>query len=159
MDSYLLYGITIVLLALSFFKDRKRTRMALKKGWKAFDNILPEFLVVMLFVGVMLAVLHPQTISKFIGKDSGWAGVVFAALVGSVTLIPGFIAFPTASLLIQAGAGLMQIGAFISTLMMVGIITMPVEIKYFGKKMTIYRNLMAFLFSFFVAYVIGKVVG
>lgn len=159
MDSYLLYGITIVLLALSFFKDRKRTRMALKKGWKAFDNILPEFLVVMLFVGVMLAVLDPQTISKFIGKDSGWAGVVFAALVGSVTLIPGFIAFPTASLLIQAGAGLMQIGAFISTLMMVGIITMPVEIKYFGKKMTIYRNLMAFLFSFFVAYVIGKVVG
>jgi uncharacterized membrane protein YraQ (UPF0718 family) len=133
--------------------------MALKKGWKAFDNILPEFLVVMLFVGVMLAVLDPQTISKFIGKDSGWAGVVFAALVGSVTLIPGFIAFPTASLLIQAGAGLMQIGAFISTLMMVGIITMPVEIKYFGKKMTIYRNLMAFLFSFFVAYVIGKVVG
>lgn len=159
MDSYILYGITIVLLALSFFKDRKRTRMALKKGWKAFDNILPEFLVVMLFVGVMLAVLDPQTISKFIGKDSGWAGVVFAALVGSVTLIPGFIAFPTASLLIQAGAGLMQIGAFISTLMMVGIITMPVEIKYFGKKMTIYRNLMAFLFSFFVAYVIGKVVG
>ena len=159
MDSYLLYGITIVLLALSFFKDRKRTRMALKKGWKAFDNILPEFLVVMLFVGVMLAVLDPQTISKFIGKNSGWAGVVFAALVGSVTLIPGFIAFPTASLLIQAGAGLMQIGAFISTLMMVGIITMPVEIKYFGKKMTIYRNLMAFIFSFFVAYVIGKVVG
>ncbi len=159
MDSYILYGITIVLLALSFFKDRKRTRMALKKGWKAFDNILPEFLVVMLFVGVMLAVLDPQTISKFIGKDSGWAGVVFAALVGSVTLIPGFIAFPTASLLIQAGAGLMQIGAFISTLMMVGIITMPVEIKYFGKKMTIYRNLMAFIFSFFVAYVIGKVVG
>ena len=158
MDSYILYGITIVLLALSFFKDRKRTRMALKKGWKAFDNILPEFLVVMLFVGVMLAVLDPQTISKFIGKNSGWAGVVFAALVGSVTLIPGFIAFPTASLLIQAGAGLMQIGAFISTLMMVGIITMPVEIKYFGKKMTIYRNLMAFIFSFFVAYVIGKVV-
>ena len=159
MDSYILYGITIMLLTLSFFKDRKKTRMALKKGWKAFDNILPEFLVVMLFVGVMLAVLDPQTISKFIGKNSGWAGVIMAALVGSVTLIPGFIAFPTADLLIQAGAGLMQIGAFISTLMMVGIITMPVEIKYFGKKMTIYRNLMAFIFSFFVAYVIGKVVG
>ena len=159
MDSYILYGITIMLLTLSFFKDRKKTRMALKKGWKAIDNILPEFLVVMLFVGVMLAVLDPQTISKFIGKNSGWAGVIMAALVGSVTLIPGFIAFPTADLLIQAGAGLMQIGAFISTLMMVGIITMPVEIKYFGKKMTIYRNLMAFIFSFFVAYVIGKVVG
>ncbi|MEA4871785.1 MAG: hypothetical protein VB076_03110 [Synergistaceae bacterium] len=63
MDSYLLYGVTIVFLLLSFFKDRKKTRMALKKGWKAFDNILPEFLVVILFVGVILAVLDPQTIS------------------------------------------------------------------------------------------------
>jgi len=53
----------------------------------------------------------------------------------------------------------MQIGAFISTLMMVGVVTIPVEIKYFGRKMTLLRNFMAFLFSFFVAYVIGKVAG
>ena len=112
MDSYLLYGITIVLLLLSFFKDRKKTSMALKKGWKAFDNILPEFLVVILFVGVMLAVLDPQTISKLIGKNSGWVGVILAATVGSITLIPGFVAFPTAALLLQAGAGYAQIAPF-----------------------------------------------
>ena len=159
LDSYLLYGITIVLLLLSFFKDRKKTRMALKKGWKAFDNILPQFLVVILFVGVMLAVLDPQTISRLIGKNSGWVGVILAAVVGSITLIPGFVAFPTAALILQAGAGYMQIGAFISTLMMVGVVTIPVEIKYFGKKMTLLRNLMAFIFSFFVAYVIGRAAG
>ena len=31
----------------------------------------------------------------------------------------------------------MQIGAFISTLMMVGIVTLPVEFKYFGKRLAI----------------------
>ncbi len=159
MDSYLLYGITIVLLLLSFFKDRKKTSMALKKGWKAFDNILPEFLVVILFVGVMLAVLDPQTISKLIGKNSGWVGVILAATVGSITLIPGFVAFPTAALLLQAGAGYMQIGAFISTLMMVGVVTFPVEKKYFGTKLTIVRNVMAFGFSFIVAGFMGAVLG
>lgn len=159
MDSYIFYGITILLLTFSFFKDKEKTLMALKKGWRAFENILPEFLVVILLVGVMLAALDPQIISKLIGKESGWMGVVLASLVGSVTLIPGFVAFPTAHLLLQAGAGFMQIGALVSTLMMVGLITMPVEIKYFGKRMTIFRNLMAFIFSFFVAYVIGKVVG
>ena len=46
-------------------------------------------------------------------------------------------------------------GAFISTLMRVGVVTLPVEIKYFGKKLAIYRNLLAFLFSFIVAYIIG----
>lgn len=36
---------------------------------------------------------------------------------------------------------------------------MPVEIKYFGKKATILRNSMAFIFSLSVAIIIGKVVG
>ncbi len=153
-----LYIITAALLLLSYSKDKKKTKMALKKAWKAFENILPEFLVVILLVGVLLAVADPAVISKIIGSGSGWTGVVLAAVVGAVTLIPGFVAFPTAALLVQGGAGYMQIGAFISTLMMVGIVTMPVEIKYFGKKLTVYRNVLAFAFSFIVAYIIGLVV-
>ena len=158
MSNYILYGITILLLIVSYYKDKKKTKMALKKAWKAFENILPEFLTVIMFVGVLLAVLNPQVISKIIGNNSGWVGVILAAFVGAITLIPGFVAFPTAAMLLENGAGYMQIGAFVSTLMMVGIVTMPVEIKYFGKKLTILRNLFAFIFSFLVAYIIGKVV-
>ncbi len=158
LSTLILYSITILLLILSFIKDKKKTKMSLKKAWKAFENILPEFLVVILFVGVLLAVLNPETISKVIGSDSGWIGVILAAVVGAVTLIPGFVAFPTAALILKSGAGYMQIGAFISTLMMVGVVTIPVEMKYFGKKLTVLRNLFAFIFSFFVAYIIGLVV-
>ena len=159
MSNYILYGITVALLVISYFKDKKKTKMSLKKAWKAFENILPEFLVVILLVGVLLAVSNPKAIGEVIGSNSGWLGVMFAAVVGSVTLIPGFVAFPTAAMLLQNGAGYMQIGAFVSTLMMVGIVTMPVEIKYFGKKLTILRNILAFIFSFLVAYIIGLVVG
>lgn len=158
MSNYVLYGVTTLLLIVSYYKDKKKTKMALKKAWKAFENILPEFLGVIMLVGVLLAVLNPQVISKIIGSDSGVFGVVIAAIVGAITLIPGFVAFPTAAMLLDSGAGYMQIGAFLSTLMMVGIVTMPVEIKYFGKKLTMLRNLYAFLFSFIVAYIIGKVV-
>ncbi|NLK06845.1 MAG: permease, partial [Spirochaetales bacterium] len=98
-----------------------------------------------------------DTILKIIGAESGWLGVVLAAIVGAITLIPGFVAFPTAALLLNGGAGYMQIGAFISTLMMVGIVTLPVEFKYFGKRLAIYRNILAFFFSFLVAFVIGQV--
>ncbi len=153
-----LYLVTAALLGLSWFKDREKTRKALKKAWKAFEKILPEFLVVILLVGMLLAVADPDTISAVIGSGSGWWGVLLSALVGAVTLIPGFVAIPMAALLLQGGAGVLQIGAFVSTLMMVGIVTMPVEIKYFGRKLTFYRNGIAFLFSFVVAYVIGWVV-
>lgn len=159
MSNYILYGVTIVLLGISFIKNREKTKAALKKAWKSFENILPEFLVVILFIGVLLAVLDPQAISNIIGPESGWLGLIIAAVVGSVTLIPGFVAFPTAAMLLQNGAGYMQIGAFVSTLMMVGIVTMPVEIKYFGKRITILRNILAFIFSIGVAVIIGWVVG
>ena len=159
MSTYILYGATVALLVISLIKSRQKTKMALKKAWKAFENILPQFLGVIILVGFALAFLDTQTISKLIGSSSGWLGVAAASLIGAVTLIPGIIAFPTAALLLAGGAGYMQIGAFVSSLMMVGIVTAPVEIKYFGKKFTLLRNLLAFAFSFLVAFIIGKVMG
>ncbi len=158
MDSYIFYGLAIVLLILSYIKDKKKTKMAIKKAWKAFENILPQFLVVIVLVGFLLAVFDPDTISKFIGAESGWIGALLAGIIGSITLIPGFVAFPTAAILLENGAGYMQIATFVSTLMMVGIVTLPVEIKYFGKKISIMRNILAFFFSFIVANIIGLVV-
>ena len=158
MDSYIFYGLAIVLLILSYIKDKKKTKMAIKKAWKAFENILPQFLVVIVLVGFLLAVFDPDTISKIIGAESGWIGALLAGIIGSITLIPGFVAFPTAAILLENGAGYMQIATFVSTLMMVGIVTLPVEIKYFGKKISIMRNILAFFFSFIVAIIIGLVV-
>ena len=157
MFTYILYAVTAGLLLLSFLKDKNKTRMSLKKAWKAFENILPQFLSILIIIGIMLAVLSPEVIATLIGKQSGWFGMILAAAIGSITLIPGFIAFPLASALLKNGAGFMQIAVFISTLMMVGIVTIPVEIQYFGKKATILRNSLAFAFSFVVAMVIGVV--
>lgn len=158
MNTYILYGITLLLLGLSYIKSRDKTRKALKKAKKSFLNILPQFLAVIFFIGIILAILNPTVISKIIGRETGAFGLFIAAIVGSITLIPGFIAFPTADILIKNGAGYMQIGAFISTLMMVGIVTIPIETEYFGRRVTIIRNILAFIFSIFVAIVLGKVV-
>lgn len=152
-----LYILTGSLLLISLIKDKKKTIMALKKAWKSFENILPQFLSIMLIIGITFAVLSPQVIPKFIGQQSGWFGILVAAIIGSVTLIPGFVAFPLAAALLKSGAGLMQIAVFISTLMMVGIVTIPVEIKYFGRRVTTLRNSLAFVFSLVVAIVIGAV--
>lgn len=159
MQNIILYSLTTILVGLSFIKDKGKTKKSLIKAWKSFYNILPQMLGIITTVGIIIAFLNPQIIGKIIGGSSGWFGVILAALVGSVTLIPGFVAFPTAAILLDNGAGYMQLGAFISTLMMVGLMTIPVEINYFGKKATILRNVFAFMFSFVVAFIIGKVVG
>lgn len=157
MFSVSMYVLAFGLLGLSFLKDKQKTLLAVKKAWRSFENILPQFLAILVIIGMMLAILSPDVISGLIGEKSGWLGTIVAAVVGSVTLIPGFIAFPLAAALLDSGAGFRQIAVFISTLMMVGIVTMPLEIKFFGKKTAILRNSLAFVFSFGIAVIIGVV--
>ena len=152
-----LYVIAILALSVSLLKSKEKTILALKKAWKSLENILPQFLSILIIIGILLTVLSPEQISKLLGKESGWYGVLIAAVIGSVTLVPGFIAFPLAAALLKSGAGYMQIAAFISALMMVGIVTIPVEVEYFGKKAAAVRNIAAFVFSLIVALVMGVV--
>lgn len=157
MFTYVLYGLAGVGLAISFAKDKKKTKMALKKAWKSFENILPQFLTIIFVIGTMLSVLDTETITALLGAESGVLGVLVAATVGAITLIPGFVAFPLAAALLNSGAGVMQIAAFVSALMMVGVVTMPMEMSIFGRRATLVRNVSAYLYSFLVAVVMGAV--
>ena len=157
MFTYILYGVAGTCLAISFCKDREKTKMALRKAWKSLENILPQFLSILILIGLVLAILSPDTISLLLGTRSGIWGVIGAAVVGSITLIPGFVAFPLVASLLKNGAGYMQIAAFVSTLMMVGVVTLPLEITTFGKRAAIIRNIASFAFSFVVAFVMGVV--
>lgn len=47
---------------------------------------MPQFLSIILLIGVMLAVLTPEQISMFLGKESGIMGVIMAAFIGAITL-------------------------------------------------------------------------
>lgn len=149
------YAIATIALIVSLIKDKVKTKQALIKAWKSFENILPQLLVVLMIIGLVLSILTPEQISALIGADSGVIGILLALSIGSITLIPGFVAFPLAAALLNNGAGLTQIAAFISSLMMVGVVTLPMEIKFFGKRAAYKRNGLAVIFSLIVALLMG----
>lgn len=104
--------------------------------------MLPQFIYILLLMGLLLAIFDADTIRSYIGAESGLTGMVISALTGSISLIPALIAFPVASELLNNGAGIMQIAVFISTLTTVGFVTVPIEIKYLGKKIALLRNIL-----------------
>lgn len=132
--TYSLYGVTAVLLAISYVKDRNKTMLSLKRAWKMFLNVLPQFISILFLAGLLLAAVSPETIQYVIGAQSGFRGMLTAALLGAVTLVPVLVAFPVVARLLQNGAGVTQTAVFISTLTMVGFVTLPMEIKYLGKR-------------------------
>jgi len=140
---------------ISFFLDRRKTILGFKKGFKMFKNIVIPFLNILILVSLLLFIIPPQLITEYLGAGSGVVGFVIAAVVGSITLIPGFISYPIAAGLIKQGASYSTVAVFMTTLMMVGIVTLPLEIKYFGKKVAILRNVL----NLFIAIVIGILIG
>ena len=157
MFEIILYILAISFLVYSFLRDRKKTKMALINAWKAFENIMPALLGVLTLIGLVLTILSPKVITAVLGQNTGIWGMFLTSLIGAITLIPAFVAFPMAASLLTGGAGIMQIAVFVSTLTMVGTVTAPLEAKYFGWKVTVLRNGFAYLFSFIAAIIIGMV--
>ncbi|MGF9966036.1 hypothetical protein [Bacillus rhizoplanae] len=157
INGAILYAIAIILTTISFVKDRNKTKDALLKSWKMFRNLIPSMLSIMLFVGLSLSILTPSFISSIIGEKSGFIGIIYSAIIGSVALIPSFVVFPLGNTLVQNGAGLPQVAALMSTLMSVGITTLPMEQKIFGRSFAYSRNASALLMSLIFSYIIWVV--
>lgn len=157
MTTVILYAIALTLLIISFIKDRVKTKESMKIALKTFINLLPSALSIMLFIGITLTVVNPKIISSIIGSQSGILGTIIALLVGSVTLMPSFIAFPLGGSLLRAGAGYTQVAAFVSTIMAVGVATLPIEIKYFNKSIALKRIILSFIVCIIFTIIIGLV--
>ena len=60
-------------------------------------------------------------------------------------LVSLLLSLVLAASLLAAGAGYAQVAIFISTLMMVGIATLPLEARYFGRRTALKRNVLSLL--------------
>jgi hypothetical protein len=146
----LLLVITAVALLASLVADRRKTRLAVRKGLMMFMGLVPTLLGVLAAVSVLLAAIPPATLSRAL-SGGGVAAVAIALLAGSVALIPGFIAYPLAGVLKDHGATTAVLSGFITTLLMVGVVTLPIEIRYFGRRIAVVRNALAFAGAVLVA--------
>lgn len=152
---YYLYGLTGLVILVSFIINREKTLNALKIAAKRFTNILPAFLIMIILVSIVLFLIPDKVISSYLGGNNKSIGVLFASLFGSITLMPGFIAFPLCGILLKKGVLYMVLAAFTTTLMMVGVLTYPIEKEYFGIKVTIMRNTISFFIALIIAVMIG----
>ncbi|QOX77523.1 permease [Trichlorobacter lovleyi] len=154
MMSATLYGMTAVALLLSWWFDREKTHRALKIGAKSLHVLLPKILGMIALVGLVLALVPPGLITKLF-SFRGIGGFVLVAAIGAIITMPAPIAFPLVGSLLRLGAAPATLATFVTTLTMVGIITAPIEISYFGRRFTLIRQSL----SFVTAVIIGLLMG
>ncbi len=153
-----LYIVTGGALVVSFLFDPTKTLMGLKKGWMKFYKTLPNYLFLLMLISLILLVSEDFIIEN-LGQENVFLGVLFSLGIGSVTMMPGFIAYPLSRILLERGVPYMVITAFVTSLMLVGVVTYPLEKAYMGRKATILRNIMSFLVAAGISLIAGILYG
>jgi uncharacterized membrane protein YraQ (UPF0718 family) len=143
--------IAIVLFGISFFKDKQRSKEALKATFKIFYVVLPVLIFVFVLMGLIQAYISKETIAAILGKKSGILGIISAEIVGCIALFMPPAVFPFGGYLLKNGASYGSIAGFVFTAILIGITTLPLEFKLLGKRFTVYRNIFTFLLAFFIA--------
>ncbi len=152
--NWILWICTAGALSVSLVMSRKKTLAAVRVAARRMWNIAPLFLLVMVSFAAAVTVIPESAINKTIGSDSGIGGLIAGIVVGSVAMMPGFIAFPLCGALRSQGVPYYVLAGFTLALMNVGFVTLPMQIQYLGLGVTIVRNLIGVLVAVLVAAVV-----
>ena len=157
ITAIIINGIAVAALILAFIKDKDKAFQSLRLALKSFIKILPMVFIIIIAIGLLLGFVSPDQISRFVGDQSGPGGVLLVGVVGALMHIPALLSFPLASSILENGASVTAVAAFITTLTMIGMITLPLEIKMLGKKIALLRNGISFVIAILIALIMGMI--
>jgi len=92
-----------------------------------------------------------------LGQKNGALGIIYAELIGSIALFLPPAVFPFGGYLHNNGASYGSIAGFVFTAILIGVTTLPLEFKLFGKRFTIARNIFTFVLAFFIALLMEEI--
>jgi uncharacterized membrane protein YraQ (UPF0718 family) len=159
MEQIVFPGIAVLALVVSVFADRSKTRGAIRVAWKRFVTILPVFLTMIAGASLVLSLIPQEVYSRYLSSNHPAVGAIAAGALGSVSVMPGFVAFPLAAMLMTRGVARLTLSLFTTTLMMVGVVTLPIEMRYLGRRVALLRNAFALLVAIIVALATGAYFG
>ncbi|MCL5969997.1 MAG: permease [Patescibacteria group bacterium] len=148
-------GILFLVWLILLYKNQKKACEALKVGLQTIFSMLPLILIIIGCIGIFTTFLTPANIAKFFGDQAGVGGILYVSIFSSLLQIPGMIAFPIAAMLYQNGAAVSIVAVFAGASTMASVFTLPLEIKYLGKKFALIRVGLTYIVCLIVGVMTG----
>jgi uncharacterized membrane protein YraQ (UPF0718 family) len=144
-----LYFLALVVLALAWVAWRREgTQLVmdgLASGGSIFASTIPLLVAAFLTAGLIQALVSEEMVTRWLGADSGWRGLALACLGGA--LIPGgpYVYYPIAGALLNTGAGVGVLVAFITAKNLWSVSRIPLELALLGPDLTFVRYGITFI--------------
>ncbi len=118
----------------------------LKAGLRMIAGILPLLACAFVVAGMVPILLPQEALSKWIGSESGFRGILIGALAGG--LAPGgpYVSLPIVAGLLRSGAGVGTMVAFLTGWSLWAIGRLPMEVGILGWRFTAVRLACTFVF-------------
>lgn len=138
--------LAVVLVYLGVQRGRGEYITGLKSAWKMTIQVLPLLLLAFVVAGMIQALLPREMISKWVGNESGFRGIIIGTLTGA--LAPGgpYVSLPLVAGLLKSGAGIGTMVAFLAGWSLWAINRIPMEVGILGWKFTAIRLVSTFIF-------------
>jgi uncharacterized membrane protein YraQ (UPF0718 family) len=138
--------IAIALLIVAYQKGSGEHILGLKEAGNILLQILPLLIFAFIIAGIIPLLIPTEMIAKWVGAESGFRGILIGTVVGGLTPGGPYTAMPIAAGLLQAGASIGTMVAFMTGWSLWAFTRLPLEIGLMGWKFTGVRLACTFFF-------------
>ncbi len=150
--------VLIVFLGVVLFVPDKRGFVvnSTKGFFKEMIFVLPAVVILM---GLFSEFVTKEMVIKYLSKNAGFKSVLFGIFMGALPTGPLYVAFPMAKVLLEKGASVSCIIAFLSSWACIKIPQEIIEIQFLGWQFMALRLAFTIVFVITMSYIIEAFVG
>lgn len=130
----------------------QKIKTVIAQSARPLAKMLPFLLGIVLLISLVNTLIPSSFYEKIFSKNIILDSVIGSSL-GSVLAGNSITSYVMGGEFLKQGVSLVAVTAFLVAWVTVGIIQFAAEASFFGKKFTIFRNLLSFFFAILVAMV------
>ncbi len=138
--------LAMTLLFIGFNRGEGEHLVGLRSAFAMFVQIIPLLLFAFVIAGMVPILLPKELLSKWIGAESGFRGILVGSFAGG--LAPGgpFVSLPIVAGLLNSGANIGTMVAFLTGWSLWAVSRIPMEVGILGWKFTLIRLASTLIF-------------
>ena len=122
----------------------------LQKSSLSFFGMAPLLLGVIGLVGLFQVLVTPKMLASLF-RGNPLADTLIGTLIGATAAGNPVVSYLLGGELLAQGISLYAVTAFLLSWVTLGFIQLPAEVEVFGGRFTLYRNILAFVFTMLIA--------
>lgn len=138
--------LAITLILIGYFNGQNQHISGLRSAWQMTISIIPMLVFAFIIAGMIQVLLPHAAVAKWVGEESGSRGLFIGTLAGAIAPGGPYVSLPIAAGLLQAGAGIGTMVAFLTGWSLWAISRLPMEIGILGWRLTLIRFACTFFF-------------